>query len=84
MTIQWPGVFFIAWGLYVLLTSLAGPEGYKRNYKATILTKIIGQKVARAVFIALGAAIVIFGLLVFFTVLDANDDLIKWRIGGSK
>lgn len=84
MTIQWPGVFFIAWGLYVLLTSLAGPDGYKRNYKASALTTIIGPKGARAVFMALGLAIFIFGFLVLFTVIDPNDDLIKWRIGGGK
>jgi len=84
MTVQWPGLFFIAWGLYVFLTSLSGPEGYKRNYKSGSVAAIIGQKGARVFFIGMGGVIIILGLCVLFTILDANDDAIKFTIGGSK
>jgi hypothetical protein len=79
MTIQWPAAFFLAWGLYVLATSLCGPEGYRRKYRSGAVAALIGSKGARIVFIALGLLILTFGALVFFTVIDANDDVIKIR-----
>ena len=84
MTIQWPGLFFIAWGLYVFFTSFSTPEGYKRNFRSGLFSVIFGDKIARIIFIALGALIVIAGLCIFFTIVDAHDDVIKYKIGGSK
>jgi hypothetical protein len=75
---QWPGLFFIAWGLYVLGTSLSGPEGYRKNYKHERVEWIIGEKGARIFFCIMGLVIITFGSLVFFTIIDAGDDAIKW------
>jgi hypothetical protein len=75
---QWPGLFFIAWGLYVLGTSASGPDGYRRNYKSDRAEAIFGPKGARIFFCLLGSVIIVFGSLIFFTIIDAGDDAIKW------
>jgi hypothetical protein len=79
MTIQWPGLFFIAWGLYMFSTALSRPDGYTWNFRSRLITSILGKKGARIFFVGLGVVIVIFGSLVLFTIFDAGDDAIKWK-----
>jgi len=77
MVLQWPGLFFVAWGLYALGTALSGPEGYKWNYKHGLVEAIIGPKGARVFFCILGMGIIVFGLCILFTIIDSGDDAIK-------
>jgi hypothetical protein len=63
---QWPGLWFMAWGLYALGTSLSGPLGHRWNFRASKLENYIGPKATRIVFCVLGAFLVVFGTLVLF------------------
>jgi len=70
---HWPGLFFIAWGLYALITSVSHPRGYRANYRSHWIVAIAGPVGARIFFCVLGVGLLIFGSLVLFGVITPAE-----------
>jgi hypothetical protein len=69
MNIQWPGLFFLAWGAFAFLTSVLHPETYRWNFRSQIVETFLGKIGARLFFGFLGAGLIVFGLLIFIGVI---------------
>lgn len=71
---QWPGLFFMAYGIYCLVAIASGPEGHLWCFRGRVMHSMLGPKGARILFAVIGAFFLGFGVLVLFGVIRRDKD----------
>jgi hypothetical protein len=74
MHIQWPGLFFMAWGTFALLTSVLHPEAYRWNLRSHVVEAFLGKIGTRLFFGVLGTGLIVFGTSIFIGVIRPADE----------